>query len=334
MVGLGAAGLFGFSVDEGLLLGAIVSSTDGAAIFALLRGSTLSRRLAQTLEGSPASTTRSRCCWCWLHRSAHPAAFTAGDVAVLFVRELGIGLAIGVLVGTGAVYALRRVQLPRRGLPGGVADGGRPRLWRGRLAPWLRVSGRVSGGLFIGSATIPAERTVVSFHQGLGWLAQVAMFLRLGLLVFPSQLPSVAVKGTALALVLVFSRARRGRSHHAPVPLLLAGAIDSSLGRSPWRRPRRAGHVPRDRAGPDTAGVLQHRLLCGAAIHCSARHNLRDVRPAAGLTTTEPALPRPLSESGTIRGLGAECWSTDRPRRRDRRRPVGISVSRVTLSSA
>ena len=56
----------------------------------------------------------------------------------------------------------------------------------------------------IGSATIPAERTIVSFHQGLGWVAQVVMFLTLGLLVFPAQLSSVAVKGTVLAIVLVF----------------------------------------------------------------------------------------------------------------------------------
>ena len=58
-------------------------------------------------------------------------------------------------------------------------------------------------GLILGSATIPAERTIVTFHQGLGWVAQVAMFLTLGLLVFPDQLSSVAVKGTVLALLLV-----------------------------------------------------------------------------------------------------------------------------------
>src|SRR5438046_5820369 len=51
VVGLVAAALFGFSTKEGLLVGAILSSTDGAAIFALLRGSTLSRKLARTLEG-------------------------------------------------------------------------------------------------------------------------------------------------------------------------------------------------------------------------------------------------------------------------------------------
>lgn len=64
VVGICAAALFGLSIKEGLLLGAILSSTDGAAIFALLRGSTLSRKLAQTLEGESGLTIRSQCCWC------------------------------------------------------------------------------------------------------------------------------------------------------------------------------------------------------------------------------------------------------------------------------
>ena len=55
----------------------------------------------------------------------------------------------------------------------------------------------------LGSARIPAKRTVTVFHQGLAWVAQIAMFLALGLLVFPSELGDVAVEGTALALVLV-----------------------------------------------------------------------------------------------------------------------------------
>lgn len=59
-------------------------------------------------------------------------------------------------------------------------------------------------GLVLGSFPIPARRAVTVFHQGLAGLAQVTMFLVLGLLVFPSQLGDVALKGTALALVLVF----------------------------------------------------------------------------------------------------------------------------------
>ncbi|HWI72799.1 MAG TPA: cation:proton antiporter, partial [Baekduia sp.] len=59
-------------------------------------------------------------------------------------------------------------------------------------------------GLILGSATFPAKTTVRIFHQGLGWVAQVTMFLVLGLLVFPSQLDDVALEGTLLALILAF----------------------------------------------------------------------------------------------------------------------------------
>ncbi len=309
VVGLGAAGLFGFSVDEGLLLGAIVSSTDGAAIFALLRGSTLSRRLAQTLEGESGlnDPIAVLLVLAFIDLLTQPH-FSAGDVAVLFVRELGIGVAIGVLVGTGAVYALRRVQLATAGLypvasltVAALAYGAADSLHgSGFLAVYL-------AGLFVGSATIPAERTIVSFHQGLGWVAQVAMFLSLGLLVFPAQLPPVAVKGTVLALVLVFV-ARPVAVAVATLPFPYSWRERSILG---WAGLR--GAVPVvlatfpviDRVAHSRQffnivffAVLVSTLLQGTTFETFARR--------LGLTTTEPALPRPLSESGTIRALGAE----------------------------
>src|SRR5205814_2243814 len=59
-------------------------------------------------------------------------------------------------------------------------------------------------GLTLGSAPIPAKSTVTTFHQGLAWVAQLTMFMVLGLLVFPHQLGPVALEGPALALILVF----------------------------------------------------------------------------------------------------------------------------------
>ena len=205
VVGLTAAALFGFSTEEGLLLGAILSSTDGAAIFGLLRGSTLSRKLASTLEGESGLNDPVAVLLVlgFIDLLTHPG-YSAAHFLLLFVRELGIGLAIGVILGAGAVEILKRVHLATDGLYPvasltvcALAYGGADTLHgSGFLAVYL-------AGLAIGSATIPAERTIVSFHQGLGWLAQVAMFLTLGLLVFPGQLPDVALKGTVLAVVLV-----------------------------------------------------------------------------------------------------------------------------------
>ncbi len=121
------------------------------------------------------------------------------------MRELGIGLVVGLIVGAAAVQVLKRADLATAGLypvaslaVAALAYGGADTLHgSGFLAVYL-------AGLAIGSArTIPAERTIVSFHEGLGWLAQVAMFVTLGLLVFPGQLPAVALKGTVLAIVLM-----------------------------------------------------------------------------------------------------------------------------------
>jgi potassium/hydrogen antiporter len=309
LVGLSAAALFGLSVNEGLLLGAILSSTDGAAIFALLRGSTLSRRLAQTLEGESGLNDPVAVLLVlgFIDLLIKPD-YGLTDLVVLFIRELGIGLLVGVLVGSIAVYLFRRARLSTAGLypvasltVAALAYGGADSLHgSGFLAVYL-------AGLMIGSATIPAERTVVNFHQGLGWVAQVAMFLTLGLLVFPAQLPAVALKGTVLAIVLAFV-ARPAAVAIAMLPFAynlrerlvlgwagLRGAVPVVLATFPV-----IDRVPHSLRFFNIVffAVLVSTVLQGSTFETFARR--------LGLTTNEPALPRPLSESGTIRQLGAE----------------------------
>jgi potassium/hydrogen antiporter len=240
--------------------------------------------------------------------TAAVVGFGVEDMAVLFVRELGVGLLVGVLVGSMAVHALRRLRLSTAGLypvasltVAALAYGGADTLHgSGFLAVYL-------SGLILGSATIPAERTVVSFHEGLGWLAQVAMFLTLGLLVFPTQLPAAALKGTVLAFVLVFL-ARPAAVAIATLPFAYDWRERLILG---WAGLRGAvpvvlatfaviDRVPRSLQFFNLVffAVLVSTLVQGSTFEALARR-LR-------LTTSEPALPRPLSESGTIRQLGAE----------------------------
>jgi cell volume regulation protein A len=174
VVGGSATALFGLSAKEGLLLGAILSSTDGAAIVALLRGSSLSRKLARTLEGESGLNDPVAVLLVlgFIDLLIQPG-YGVGNMVVLFVRELGVGLLVGVLVGSLAAGALRRVQLSTAGLypvasltVAALAYGGADTLHgSGFLAVYL-------SGLIVGSATIPAERTVVSFHEGLAWVAQ------------------------------------------------------------------------------------------------------------------------------------------------------------------
>ena len=309
LTGLAAIWLFDLGTLEGLLVGSIIASTDGAAIFALLRGSTLRRPLARALEGEagfndPVAVLLVVGFVEWIQEDD----FGAADMAFLLVQELGIGLAVGLAVGWLAVQSLRRVRLDTVGLypvatlaTAALAFGAADALHgSGFLAAYL-------AGLTLGSARIPATRTVTVFHQGLGWVAQIVMFLTLGLLVFPSELGGVAVEGTALALVLVLVA--------RPVATFLSTALDrfSTADRIVLGWAGLRGAVPVVLATfPVIDGVADSREFFNIvffAVVISTLVQGTTFEPLAkrlGVTTSEPALPRPLAETGTIRRLGAE----------------------------
>ena len=117
VTGLAAAALFGFSTKEGLLVGSIIAATDGAAIFALLRESTLRRKLARTLEGEAGlndavAVLLVLACIDWLLEPGYDAA----DALVLLLRQFGLGIVAGAVVGWLGVQALQRVRLATAGL--------------------------------------------------------------------------------------------------------------------------------------------------------------------------------------------------------------------------
>src|SRR4051794_17618834 len=118
VTGFAAAWLFDLSTLEGLLMGAVLASTDGAAIFALLRGSTLERKLASTLEAEsgfndPMAVLLVLGFIAWLQDPAYGLA----DMAWLLVRQIGIGLAGGGPLGVAGNPAPRRGGPPPRGGP-------------------------------------------------------------------------------------------------------------------------------------------------------------------------------------------------------------------------
>jgi potassium/hydrogen antiporter len=309
ITGEAAALLFHLDTLHGLLLGSIVAATDGAAIFALLRGSTLRRNVARTLEGEagfndPVAVLLVIGFIDWIENPGYGVI----DMLGLFAEEIVVGAAFGLAIGWLAVKGLQRARLESGGLypvaslaTAAIAFGAADVLHgSGFLAVYL-------AGLMLGSARIPAKRTVTVFHQGLAWVAQIAMFLALGLLVFPSQLDNVALRGTTLALVLVFVA--------RPVATVVSTAIDRFsmaervvLG---WAGLR--GAVPVVLA---TFPVIEHvdgsRTFFNIvffAVVISTLVQGTTFEPLAkrlGVTTTAPALPRPLTETGTIRRLGAE----------------------------
>jgi potassium/hydrogen antiporter len=309
VTGLTASWLFDLTTLQGLLLGAVLASTDGAAIFALLRSSTLERRLASTLEAEsglndPMAVLLVLGFIAWIQEPGYGIP----DMVWLLVRQIGIGLAVGAAVGTVFVAALRRVRLDTGGLypvaslaAAALAFGGADTLHgSGFLAVYI-------AGLIIGTSGIPAQRTVTSFHQGLAWVAQVVLFLSLGLLVFPSDLLAIALEGTLLALVVVFVARPAavwiatgfGRWSFAERTILsvagLRGAVPVVLATFPVI----AGVENSD----ELFNIVFFAVLISTVLQGASFEPLAE---RLGVTTREPALPRPLAEAGTIRALGAE----------------------------
>ena len=228
------------------------------------------------------------------------------DMAGLFVQQISIGVAAGLGVGFAAVWAIAHAfatgglypvaSMAAAALAFGAADSLHG---SGFLAVYL-------AGLVLGSSHIPGRNTITVFHQGLAWVAQIGLFLTLGLLVFPSQLGDVWLEGTVLALVLVLVA--------RPLAAAVATAFDRfsaaerfALG---WAGLR--GGVPVVLATfPVIEGVQDSREFFNIAFFAVLSTILQGstFEPLAkwlGLTTDEPALPRPIAESGTIRRLGAE----------------------------
>src|SRR5919106_2505718 len=207
LTGVAAQALFDLTWLEALLLGAVVASTDAAAVFATLRFTQIRRRLARTLEAEsggndPMAIALALGLIAWIES---PDTSGFGDLVLLVVRQLGLGLVIGVVLAVAAMWVFARLprsvgpfapvaSMAAAGISFGAADvvGG-----SGFLSVYLV-------GLAIGSTPSRYRRQLVGFHEGLAFLAQVAMFIVLGLLVFPRQLSDVAGSGLALALLLVF----------------------------------------------------------------------------------------------------------------------------------
>ena len=207
LAGVGAYLLFDLSWLEAILLGSVVASTDAAAVFSTLRVTHIRRRLARTLEAEsggndPMAIALTLGLIAWIEK---PESHGFLELAVLVVQQISLGLLVGVLLGAAASWGFARLphsigafapvaSVAVAALSFGVADviGG-----SGFLAVYLV-------GLAVGSTPSRYRRDLVSFHEGVAFVAQVALFIVLGLLVFPSQLADVAVAGLALALLLVF----------------------------------------------------------------------------------------------------------------------------------
>lgn len=209
----GAVGLFlhlviGFDLLPSLLIGAIVSSTDAAAVFAILRsrGVRLQNRLERLLElESGSNDPMAIVLTLTIIQIITLPEISVISVLVFFVQQFVIGGIGGYLLGRLTVYLINRARLDYDGLYSVLTVGLMLLTYgavttiggNGFLAVYLAA-------LLIGREDFIHKRSLLRFHDGLAWIMQIVMFLTLGLLVFPSQVLATAGIGLLVSAFLIF----------------------------------------------------------------------------------------------------------------------------------
>jgi potassium/hydrogen antiporter len=199
---------FGFSLAEGLLLGSIISSTDAAAVFSVLRGKNvnLKGRLKALLElESGSNDPMAVFLTLGMIQLVLNPSLPVTSLLPMFVVQMGIGAVSGFIFGRVIQFIINRLHLEYDGLYPvlsialvGLTYGFTTTVGgNGFLAVYL-------AGLVLGNCSFIHKRSLLRFHDGIAWLMQIAMFLTLGLQVFPSQLTEVSITGLIVAIFLIF----------------------------------------------------------------------------------------------------------------------------------
>ena len=186
IAGLAAKWIIGLGTLEAMIVGSAIAATDSAAIFSVLRGSNLERSVARSLEGEsgmndPVALLLVVGFIDWIQQPSYGALDMIGLFAIKLVLGAGLGLGLGWVArqaflrldgATPGTYPV--ASIATAGISYGLTEilGG-----SGLLAVYFTA-------LTLGTGELPGRRTAATFHQGLGWVAQIALFFMLGLLVF------------------------------------------------------------------------------------------------------------------------------------------------------
>ncbi|MBL7742048.1 MAG: potassium/proton antiporter [Chitinophagaceae bacterium] len=208
IIGLFVHWITDFSLLEGLLLGSIVSSTDAAAVFSILRTKSIGLKgsLRPLLELESGSNDP----MAYVLTISFTYLVANGDASIpklifQFFQEMIIGGVLGYVLGKAMTFVINKVQLETEGLY--------PVLVMALILFTFAITHLLGGNgflavylsaLILGNSNFLHKKSLMKFYDGQAWLMQIIMFLTLGLLVFPSRIAPIAGTGILIALVLIF----------------------------------------------------------------------------------------------------------------------------------
>ncbi len=207
LVGLFAYAIMDFTLLEAMLLGSIVSSTDAAAVFAILRskGVGLRRNIKPMIELESATNDPMAIflTTAFIGLINSPEASVA-TLVPMFFQQMLLGALLGYIFGRLSVMLLNRVNLAYEGLYPVITMA----IMLGAYSATSLINGNgflavFFAGLVMGNSEFIHKRSLLRFHDGMAWLMQMTMFMTLGLLVFPSRLTTILWQGLAISAFLI-----------------------------------------------------------------------------------------------------------------------------------
>ena len=198
--------IFKISFLESLLIGAVVSSTDAASVFAILRSQKLNLEgsLASLLEVESGSNDPVACMLTLIILSIMSGG-TVKNLIPLVISQIVVGIMIGTLIAMTSIYLIRHANFEIESFY--VIFIIAIAIISYSLSEWMGGNGYLSvyiSGIIIGNSKIPHKKTLVHFLDGVSWIMQIILFFILGLLSNPLELPKVIGKSVVISLGIIF----------------------------------------------------------------------------------------------------------------------------------
>lgn len=206
VTGAFAAWVLGIHWIQGMLVGAVLGSTDAASVFSILRSRRLDLKdgLASILEIESGSNDPFAYMLTIIFLTLSTTG-AGGELVMQVLQQLIFGLGIGWVVGKGAIAILTRIHLEIDGLYSLFVMA--CALLSYALCEYVGGNGYLCvylAGILLGNSQVPQKRSMVHFFDGISWLMQIMLFFMLGLLSYPSHFPKVAGQAVLIALFMIF----------------------------------------------------------------------------------------------------------------------------------